>query len=80
MTTEKQKIELAINEFSELMNKRMQEKRKRGFTGWTSPIMKRDVENRLQGKLTRVLRGEVSGVEFVDIANLAMILHGFHDK
>lgn len=80
MSTEKQKIEKTVKEFSALMNNRLQSKRRKGFSGWTDPIMRRDLETRLLNKMAKVIRSVATQEDYVDIANIAMMLDGIHEQ
>lgn len=80
MRSEKQRIEDSVSEFSKLMNDRLQEKRREGFTGWQGPSIKQNIESRLLEKVGACLQSKAAETDLVDIANFAMILYNINLK
>lgn len=74
----KQKLTVALEEFTEEMRKRLGEKQREGFEGWDDADFDSwDIPRRLHDKTLEVLlAGRKSySKDLVDIANFAMFLH-----
>lgn len=65
-------LNAAIDEFASLMKEKLTEKAKLGYRGWDD-IKSRDI-------ILDRLRNNLAKNDFVDVANLSMMLHFIHEK
>jgi hypothetical protein len=69
---EQDNIVAAIDEFADAMKKKMIDKHLEGYTDWDNPIFKNDISEKLSRNLAQG--------DYVDVANLAMMLHRFQPQ
>jgi len=71
-------LKAAVENFSDVMRARLEEKERDGFAGWNDPAWHTwDISRRMQQKVTEVLIAgdNADPKDLVDIANFAMFLH-----
>lgn len=82
-TSEKQKLDKAVDEFTALMRARLHEKRcNESFQGWNNPVRAENILERLNSKVRHIyiVDSIPEAKTFIDIANFAMMLHGLCEK
>ncbi len=72
MSSEKQKLQALVRDFSSRMLEKLQAKRGRGWSGWRSEHFKERLENDLLIHLRLALQGDDS--QWIDVANYAAFL------
>lgn len=68
---ERAKLKAAVTDFSKLMLDKLEDKQKAGYRGWDAPFMGARIEEKL--------RQNLENGDYVDVANLAMMLHRFQN-
>lgn len=72
MSSEKQKIQAMVSDFSSRMEAKLQSKRGRGWKGWSHDLFKKQLEDDLLLHLKLALQGDAT--QWVDVANYAAFL------